>query len=103
MYHTNYTKSLILSLTILILTTLVSVNSQANKQPVQLTPYLDRTCTTTMTSITDHNNVLTNSTFGTGNNTTTTTGQQQAIINGIHTRNSTFLINHQVQILQVVY
>ena len=70
MYLTSYTKSLILSLTILILTTLVSVSSQA--QTTCTTNALgDRTCTT-VTSGTTTGNVLTNSTFGTGNTTTTT-------------------------------
>ena len=61
---------MILSLTILILTTLVSVSSQA--QTTCTTNALgDRTCTT-VTSGTTTGNVLTNSTFGTGNTTTTT-------------------------------
>ena len=61
---------MIVSLTILILTTLVSVNSQA--QTTCTTNALgDRTCTT-VTSGTTTGNVLTNSTFGTGNTTTTT-------------------------------
>ena len=70
MYLTSYTKSLILSLTILILTTLVSVNSQANTT-CTTNALGDRTCTT-VTSGTTTGNVLTNSTFGTGNTTTTT-------------------------------
>ena len=70
MYHTKYIKRLILSLIILILTTLVSVSSQA--QTTCTTNALgDRTCTT-VTSGTTTGNVLTNSTFGTGNTTTTT-------------------------------
>ena len=70
MCHTSYIKRLIVSLTILILTTLVSVSSQA--QTTCTTNALgDRTCTT-VTSGTPTGNVLTNSTFGTGNTTTTT-------------------------------
>ena len=60
MYLTSYTKSLIISLTILILTTLVSVNSQA--ETCTTNDLGDRTCTTT-TSGTTTGNVLTNSTF----------------------------------------
>ena len=70
MSHTNYTKSLIALLTTLILTTLVSVNSQANTT-CTTNALGDRTCTT-VTSGTTTGNVLTNSTFGTGNTTTTT-------------------------------
>jgi len=67
---TNYIKVLIGSLIILTLTTLVSVNSQA--QTTCTTNALgDQTCTT-VTSGTTTGNVLTNSTFGTGNTTTTT-------------------------------
>ena len=67
---TNYIKVLIGSLTILTLTTLVSVNSQA--QTTCTTNALgDRTCTT-VTSGTTTGNILDNSTFGTGNSTTTT-------------------------------
>ena len=62
-------KALILSLTILILTTLSSVNSQA--ETCTTNDLGDRTCTTT-TAGTTTGNVLTNSTFGTGNTTTTT-------------------------------
>ena len=69
MYLTSYIKSLIVSLTILILTTLVSVNSQAENCTTN--DLGDRTCTTT-TAGTTTGNVLTNSTFGTGNTTTTT-------------------------------
>ena len=66
---TNYIKVLIGSLTILTLTTLVSVNSQA--QTTCTTNALgDRTCTT-VTSGTTTGNILDNSTFGTGNTTTT--------------------------------
>ena len=63
MYLTSYIKSLIVSLTILILTTLVSVNSQA--ETCTTNDLGDRTCTTT-TAGTTTGNVLTNSTFGTG-------------------------------------
>ena len=79
---TNYIKVLIGSLTILTLTTLVSVNSQA--QTTCTTNALgDRTCTT-VTSGTTTGNVLTNSTFGTGN-TTTTTGWSTDGDHGVHT------------------
>ena len=82
MYHTKYIKRLILSLKILILTTLVSVSSQA--QTTCTTNALgDRTCTT-VTSGTTTGNVLTNSTFGTGN-TTTTTGWSTDGDHGVHT------------------
>ena len=57
-------------LTTLILTTLVSVNSQANTT-CTTNALGDRTCTT-VTAGTTTGNVLTNSTFGTGNTTTTT-------------------------------
>ncbi len=67
---TNYIKVLIGSLTILTLTTLVSVNSQANTT-CTTNALGDRTCTT-VTSGTTTGNVLSNSTFGTGNSTTTT-------------------------------
>ena len=70
MYLTKYIKLLIVSLTILTLTTLVSVNSQANTT-CTTNALGDRTCTT-VTSGTTTGNVLTNSTFGTGNSTTTT-------------------------------
>jgi len=69
MYLTSYIKSLIVSLTILILTTLVSVNSQA--ETCTTNDLGDRTCTTT-TAGTTTGNVLTNSTFGTGTSTDTT-------------------------------
>jgi len=62
MYLTSYIKSLIVSLTILILTTLVSVNSQA--ETCTTNDLGDRTCTTT-TAGTTTGNVLTNSTIGT--------------------------------------
>jgi len=62
MYLTSYIKSLIVSLTILILTTLVSVNSQAENCTTN--DLGDRTCTTT-TAGTTTGNVLTNSTIGT--------------------------------------
>jgi hypothetical protein len=79
---TNYIKVLIGSLIILTLTTLVSVNSQA--QTTCTTNALgDRTCTT-VTSGTTTGNVLTNSTFGTGN-TTTTTGWSTDGNHGVHT------------------
>ena len=79
---TNYIKVLIGSLTILTLTTLVSVNSQA--QTTCTTNALgDRTCTT-VTSGTTTGNILDNSTFGTGN-TTTTTGWSTTGSDGIHT------------------
>ena len=82
MYLTNYIKLLIGSLTILTLTTLVSVNSQA--QTTCTTNALgDRTCTT-VTSGTTTGNILDNSTFGTGN-TTTTTGWSTTGSDGIHT------------------
>jgi len=80
MYLTSYTKSLILSLTILILTILVSVNSQAENCTTN--DLGDRTCTTT-TAGTTTGNILTNSTFGTGS-TTTTTGWQSDT-SSIHT------------------
>ena len=67
---TSYTKSLIVLLTTLILTTLVSVNSQANTT-CTTNALGDRTCTTTSAGTTT-GNILTNSTFGTGNTTTTT-------------------------------
>ena len=73
---------MIVSLTILILTTLVSVNSQA--QTTCTTNALgDRTCTT-VTSGTTTGNILDNSTFGTGN-TTTTTDWSTTGSDGIHT------------------
>ena len=79
---TNYIKVLIGSLTILTLTTLVSVNSQA--QTTCTTNALgDRTCTT-VTSGTTTGNILDNSTFGTGN-TTTTTDWSTTGSDGIHT------------------
>ena len=82
MSHTNYIKSLIVLLTTLILTTLVSVSSQAN-ETCTTNALGDRTCTTTSAGTTT-GNILTNSTFGTGNSTTTTdwstTGDH-----GIHT------------------
>ena len=82
MSHTNYIKSLIVLLTTLILTTLVSVSSQANTT-CTTNALGDRTCTTTSAGTTT-GNILTNSTFGTGNSTTTTdwstTGDH-----GIHT------------------
>ena len=82
MSHTNYIKSLIGLLTTLILTTLVSVNSQA--QTTCTTNALgDRTCTT-VTSGTTTGNILDNSTFGTGN-TTTTTDWSTTGSDGIHT------------------
>ena len=82
MSHTNYIKSLIGLLTTLILTTLVSVNSQA--QTTCTTNALgDRTCTT-VTSGTNTGNILDNSTFGTGN-TTTTTDWSTTGSDGIHT------------------
>jgi len=68
MYLTSYIKSLIVSLTILILTTLVSVNSQA--ETCTTNDLGDRTCTTS-TAGTTTGNVLTNSTFGTGTTTST--------------------------------
>jgi len=67
MSHTNYIKSLIVLLTTLILTTLVSVNSQA--ETCTTNDLGDRTCTTS-TAGTTTGNVLTNSTFtpdGSGN------------------------------------
>ena len=70
MSHTNYIKSLIVLLTTLILTTLVSVSSQANTT-CTTNALGDRTCTTTSAGTTT-GNILTNSTFGTGNTTTTT-------------------------------
>ena len=63
MYLTKYIKLLIGSLTILTLTTLVSVNSQA--ETCTTNALGDRTCTTS-TAGTTTGNVLTNSTFGTG-------------------------------------
>ncbi len=81
MYLTSYTKSLIISLTILILTTLVSVNSQAENCTTN--DLGDRTCTTT-TAGTTTGNILTNSTFGTGS-TTTTTGWSTDGDHGVHT------------------
>ena len=82
MSHINYIKSLIVLLTTLILTTLVSVSSQAN-ETCTTNALGDRTCTTTSAGTTT-GNILTNSTFGTGNSTTTTdwstTGDH-----GIHT------------------
>jgi len=63
MYLTKYIKLLIGSLTILTLTTLVSVNSQA--ETCTTNDLGDRTCTTS-TAGTTTGNVLTNSTFGTG-------------------------------------
>ena len=69
MYLTSYIKSLTISLTILILTTLVSVNSQA--ETCTYNDLGDRTCTTS-TAGTTTGNVLTNSTFGTGSTTTST-------------------------------
>ena len=81
MYLTSYTKSLIISLTILILTTLVSVNSQAKNCTTN--DLGDRTCTTT-TAGTTTGNILTNSTFGTGS-TTTTTGWSTDGDHGVHT------------------
>jgi len=79
---TSYTKSLIVLLTTLILTTLVSVNSQANTT-CTTNALGDRTCTT-VTSGTTTGNILDNSTFGTGN-TTTTTGWSTTGSDGIHT------------------
>ena len=70
MSHINYIKSLIVLLTTLILTTLVSVSSQANTT-CTTNALGDRTCTTTSAGTTT-GNILTNSTFGTGNTTTTT-------------------------------
>jgi len=70
MSHINYIKSLIVLLTTLILTTLVSVSSQAN-ETCTTNALGDRTCTTTSAGTTT-GNILTNSTFGTGNTTTTT-------------------------------
>ena len=70
MSHTNYIKSLIVLLTTLILTTLVSVSSQAN-ETCTTNALGDRTCTTTSAGTTT-GNILTNSTFGTGNSTTST-------------------------------
>ena len=70
MSHTNYIKSLIVLLTTLILTTLVSVSSQAN-ETCTTNALGDRTCTTTSAGTTT-GNILTNSTFGTGNTTTST-------------------------------
>ena len=82
MSHTNYIKSLIVLLTTLILTTLVSVSSQAN-EPCTTIALGDRTCTTTSAGTTT-GNILTNSTFGTGN-TTTTTDWSTTGDHGIHT------------------
>ena len=82
MSHTNYIKSLIVLLTTLILTTLVSVNSQAN-ETCTTNALGDRTCTTTSAGTTT-GNILTNSTFGTGN-TTTTTDWSTTGDHGIHT------------------
>ena len=79
---TNYIKSLIGLLTILTLTTLVSVHSQA-ETTCTTNAFGDRTCTTTTTGTTT-GNVLTNSTFGTGN-TTTTTGWSTDGDHGVHT------------------
>ena len=62
MYLTKYIKLLIGSLTIITLTTLVSVNSQA--ETCTTNALGDRTCTTS-TAGTTTGNVLTNSTFGT--------------------------------------
>ena len=70
MSHTNYIKSLIVLLTTLILTTLVSVSSQAN-ETCTTNALGDRTCTTTSAGTTT-GNILTNSTFGTGSSTTST-------------------------------
>ena len=70
MSHINYIKSLIVLLTTLILTTLVSVSSQAN-ETCTTNALGDRTCTTTSAGTTT-GNILTNSTFGTGNTTTST-------------------------------
>ena len=69
-------------LTILTLTTLVSVHSQA-ETTCTTNAFGDRTCTTTTTGTTT-GNVLTNSTFGTGN-TTTTTGWSTDGDHGVHT------------------
>ena len=82
MSHTNYIKSLIVLLTTLILTTLVSVSSQAN-ETCTTNALGDRTCTTTSAGTTT-GNILTNSTFGTGN-TTTTTDWSTSGDHGIHT------------------
>ena len=82
MSHTNYIKSLIVLLTTLILTTLVSVSSQANTT-CTTNALGDRTCTTTSAGTTT-GNILTNSTFGTGN-TTTTTDWSTTGDHGIHT------------------
>ena len=82
MSHTNYIKSLIALLTTLILTTLVSVSSQAN-ETCTTNALGDRTCTTTSAGTTT-GNILTNSTFGTGN-TTTTTDWSTTGDHGIHT------------------
>lgn len=82
MSHTNYIKSLIVLLTTLILTTLVSVSSQAN-ETCTTNALGDRTCTTTSAGTTT-GNILTNSTFGTGN-TTTTTDWSTTGDHGIHT------------------
>ena len=69
-------------LTTLILTTLVSVSSQANTT-CTTNALGDRTCTTTSAGTTT-GNILTNSTFGTGN-TTTTTDWSTTGDHGIHT------------------
>ena len=69
-------------LTTLILTTLVSVSSQAN-ETCTTNALGDRTCTTTSAGTTT-GNILTNSTFGTGN-TTTTTDWSTTGDHGIHT------------------
>ena len=69
-------------LTILTLTTLVSVHSQAETTCTTNT-FGDRTCTT-VTSGTVTGNILDNSTFGTGN-TTTTTGWSTDGDEGVHT------------------
>ena len=82
MSHINYIKSLIVLLTTLILTTLVSVSSQANTT-CTTNALGDRTCTTTSAGTTT-GNILTNSTFGTGN-TTTTTDWSTTGDHGIHT------------------
>ena len=82
MSHINYIKSLIVLLTTLILTTLVSVSSQAN-ETCTTNALGDRTCTTTSAGTTT-GNILTNSTFGTGN-TTTTTDWSTTGDHGIHT------------------
>ena len=79
---TNYIKVLIGSLIILTLTTLVSVNSKA--ETTCTTNALGDRTSTPVTSGTTTGNVLTNSTFGSGN-TTTTTGWSTDGDHGVHT------------------